>query len=527
MKRVPFLLSLLLVAGVFCAVRGEPAQAPKMGGTLKIATQASPPTLDTHAVTTTATRLVATHFLEPLVTFGENYAVVPMLAESWHISPDGKAYTFKLRQGIKFHNGKEMTADDVVASIERFLQVTARKPAFRNLKSFTVKDKYTVEMVLAAASGTFLDALASPAAELVGMPKEIVTGKAANALKIPDDFIGTGPYQLVDFKPDQFVKLKRFKDYKPLPGERNGLGGAKIAYFDEIQMDFMKEAGARVAAVESGEYGFADAIPGTEYSRLSANPKTKVAVTKPLQVGHVLFNHMNKLSGNLKFRQAVLAAMDMDAIGLAVGSGNRDLTRLNPCLWPRESVWHFESAQASALYNQRNPEKAKTLLAEAGYKGEPVVLLATREYDFMYKIMITLADQLKRVGVNAKVEVLDWPGMRARWGEKESWHISTTSYLTAVLVSPEAWGIFWESGSSAPERAGYSHPEMDKAFKDLSLALTVEQRKVKLKDIQRIMYETLPHIPTVEIFDASLLRSDIQGFKGWYTNRFFGMWSDR
>lgn len=527
MNRVRVFVGLLVVVGVLLATRGEPAQAPKLGGTLKVATQAVPPLLDTQATATTATRLVAIHVLEPLVTFGENYSVVPMLAESWQISPDGKIYTFKLRQGVKFHNGKELTSEDVVASIERFLQVTVRKPAFRILRSFAAKDKYTVELVLSSPSGSFLDALGSPAAELVIMPKEIITGKAANAFKLPDEYIGTGPYQLVAFKPDQFVTLKRFKDYKPLPGERSGLGGAKIAYFDGIHMDFMKETGARVAAVESGEYGFADAIPGTEYSRLSANPKTKVALTTPQFVEHVLFNHMNKLSGNIKFRQAVLAAMDMEAIGLAITSGNKELLRLNPCLWPRESVWHFESAQANELYNQKNPDKARKLLAEAGYNGEQVVLVATREYDSMYKTMLTLADQLKRVGVNAKVDVLDWPGMRARWGEKETWHISTTTYLTPVLVSPEAWGVFWNSEAAAPERGGYSNPEMDKVFKDLSLAPTVEQRKAKLRDLQRIMYETLPHIPTAEIFDVSLLRSDIQGFKGWYTNRFFGLWSDK
>ena len=527
MNRVRVFVGLLVVVGVLFAGSGEPAQAPKMGGTLKVATQAVPPVLDTQATATVATRLVATHILEPLVTFGENYSVVPMLAESWKISPDGKTYTFKLREGVKFHNGKELTSADVVASIERFLQVTIRKPAFKNLKSFTAKDKYTVEMVLTNASGSFLDALGSPAAELVIMPKEIIAGKAANAFKYPDEYIGTGPYQLAAFKPDQFVTLKRFKDYKPLPGERSGLGGGKMAYFDEVHMEFVKETGARVAAVESGEYGFADAIPGTEYTRLSANPKTKTAITMTQRVGHILFNHANKLSGNVKFRHAVLAAMDMDAIGMAASDGVKDLYRLNPSLWPRESVWHYENPQSKELYNQKNPEKAKKLLAEAGYKGEQVVLVVTREYDFMYKMILTLADQLKRVGVNTKVDVLDWPGTRARWGEKDSWHISTTSYVTPVLVSPEAWGVFWDSEATAPERCGYANPEMDKVFKDLSLASTPERRKAKVQEIQRIMYETLPHIPTVELHEVNLLRSDIQGFKGWYSNRFFGLWSDK
>ncbi len=421
-----------------------------------------------------------------------------------------------------------MTSDDVIASIDRFMNVTVRKAAFQLLDSWKAIDPYTVELTLKTASGSFMDAMASPSGEMSIMPKEVVTGKDAGQLKIPDDIIGTGPYKLVDFKADQYVKLTRFADYTPWSGPRSGLGGGKVAYFDDIEMDFVKEVGARVAGLEAGESDFADAIPYTELGRLSEEPDIQSIIVKPSDAAYLLFNHQNKLSGDVNFRQAVLAVLDMDAIGMAITTGQKDLYRLNPCIWPPESTWYFESQQATDLYNQKNVEKAKDLLSKSGYNGETVVLLTNREYDYMYKTIMATADQLqKKLGMNVKVEVMDWPGMRARWEQADSWQISVTGYQSPRLLSPDAWATFWASTSSSPERAGYSNPAMDKAFEDLSKAITLDQRKEKVKEVQKVMYETLPHINTVEFFQVQAARANLVDYKGWYVPRFFGVWRNQ
>ena len=508
------------------------AGAGKPSGKLTLAAQAAPPSLDPQSNAAFATRMVAVHIYEPLVTFAEDFSVVPMLAESWQVSADGTLYTFSLRKGVKFHNGKEMTSDDVVASFDRFMQVTVRKSAFQLMQKWEAKDPYTFVVTLSAPSGAFLNNLASPSGELSIMPKEIVTGKKAGEFKIPDEIVGTGPYQLAEFKADQYIRLKKFDGYQPLAGERNGLGGGKVAYFDEIEMAFVKEVGSRVAGVETGDYGFADAIPYTELDRLTNNPKTKPVIVKPSDGVYLLFNHANKLSGELKFRQAIQAGMDLDAIGMAITSGRQELYRLNPTIWPNESVWYFEDPEAAKVYNEKNIDKAKQLLTEAGYQGEEVVLVTTRDYDYMYKTIVTLADQLK----NATRD--ECQGGRARLAHHVARalkrkrrgvrHISATGYQSPRLLSPDAWSTFWASSSSSPEQGRLQQSGHGQGLRgDWNQAITMEQRKAKVQEMQKVFYETLPHVNVVEFFPVQVLRSDVQGYKPWYIPRFFGVWSDK
>jgi peptide/nickel transport system substrate-binding protein len=508
----------------------RPAGAGKYGGVFKAAHAAAPPTLD--AMTSMAGATVwATHStLETLVAYDEQFKIAPLLAEKWDVSSDGKSYTFYLRKGVKFHNGKEMTAEDVIASTKRFMEVNPRKGQFSLLQSYTAKDKYTVVYTLSAPSGSFLDAMAYPVAQMVVMPKEIIEGKKAGELKVGET-IGTGPYRLTEAKLDQIVRLRRFEDYKPLPGERSGLAGAKIPYFDEIQILTVPEVGARVAGIETGTYDWAEGIPSTEYDRLKANAGVRPYFKVPLDWSiFILFNHANKFAGDVKFRQAVLAALDLDAVSLAIVGGRQEFYRLNPSLWVPEGPWHIaDNPVAKQLYHQKNVDKAKQLLREAGYKGEEIIMVTNRDYDWMYKMILAVADQLKKnVGMNVKVEVLDWPAQRAKWEERTGWHMSTTGYLSQIIFAPDALSSFWHSKSTSSERGFYANPEMDKAFEAAAKGLTFEQRKEAFKRVETLFYQDLPNIKVTEIFGVEAIRSDIKGHTPWYRgSRFWGVWRDR
>jgi peptide/nickel transport system substrate-binding protein len=504
-----------------------PAGAPKYGGVFKAAFSAAPPTLDPMISMAGATCWITQYIFETLIAFGEDYTFTPVLAEKWDVSPDGKTYTFYLRQGIKFHNGKEMTSEDVIASTKRFLEVNPRKAQFTLLQSYEAKDKYTVVFRLSSPSGAFLDAIAYPVAIMAIMPKEIIEGKKSGDLKT-EELIGTGPYQQVEAKLDQFVTLKRFEGYKALPGEPSGLGGARIPYFDEIQLIFVPELGARMAGIETGTYDWVQAIPATEYDLLKAKPNVRPYFTSPIDWSiYILFNHANKFSSDVKFRQAVLAALDLDAVSMAITGGRKEFYRLNPSIWVPEGPWYIaDDPLAKQLYNQKNPEKAKQLLKEAGYGGEEIIMVTNRDYDWMYKMIVAVADQLKKnAGMNVKVEVLDWPGQRAKWEEKTTWHMSTTGYLSQVIFAPDALASFWSSKSTSSERGFYANPDMDKAFDEAANAVTYEQRKEAFKKVQRIFYETLPNIKVTETFAIEAIRSDIKGHKAWYrASRFWSVW---
>lgn len=508
----------------------EVEKDPRFGGVMKAAFSAAAPTLDTMTSMAAATVWVGQYIFETIVAYDQDYKIQPMLAESYEVSPDGKTYTFKFRQGVKFHNGAEMTSADVIASIDRYMQVGPRKGQFSLLESYEALDDYTVAFHLTDPSGSFVAALAYPVGDLVIMPKDVIEGKGAGDLAVPDDIIGTGPYKLKEYKADQLVVLERFDDYQSKPGDKSALAGAKIAYFDEIHQIFVPESAARVAGLLTGDYDFIDGVPETEYLALKDNPDVKPVLNAAPWSYMLLFNHNAFPSSNVKFRQALLTGLDMEAVGMAISSGARDFFKLNPSIFSAEGPWYIsDDPVAQEKYNAKNIELAKQLLAESGYNGEEVVLVTNRDYDYMYKLILAVADQMeKNLGIKVKVEVLDWPGQRARWEELDSWNISTTGYLSQTIFNPDALASFWVSTSASSERGFYNNPAMDEAFTNAAKAITLEERQAAFREIQRLYYEDLPNIKLVEAFRLEALRSEIKGHMSWYRgNLFWGDWREK
>src|SRR5436190_17720445 len=222
---LPLLLLLVLVA--------PNADAQKKGGVLKLGNLGEPPSLDPHWGTQTITEVLASHVFEGLYALDEAYRPIPMLADGMPtVSKDGLTYTIKLRKGVKFHNGKEMTSDDVVASLVRWSKrAVYGKSLFAQVADFKAVDKNTVELKLKEKSAIVMISLAVPNNMGAIYPKEI-------ADKFPPDqrvteWVGTGPFKLAEWKPDQYIRMVRFEDYTRLPGKQSGYGGAQIAYVEE------------------------------------------------------------------------------------------------------------------------------------------------------------------------------------------------------------------------------------------------------------------------------------------------------
>ena len=223
-------VSLLLLSNIVV----NAADKPKFGGVLKVAITANPAYIDPPCAQSGSMREVVHQVFEELVSVDQNFKIVPMLAKDFQVSPDGKIYTFKLRNGVKFHNGKEMTSKDVIASIERAQKVSYDTSGIDQIESMTATDNYTVVITLKKMSSIFLLRLATERLPIAIMPKEVIEGVAARELK-DEQLIGTGPFMLKEWVRDRYIKLDRFKDYSPIPGlPPSGLGGGKTAYLDEF-----------------------------------------------------------------------------------------------------------------------------------------------------------------------------------------------------------------------------------------------------------------------------------------------------
>src|SRR2546422_10158492 len=241
-----------LVAILLSASSGAAAETPKRGGVLRVGNLGEPPALDAHWTTASITETLTNHVYEGLYSLDASNRPTPMLAESHTVSKDGLTYTFKLRQGIKFHNGKEMTSEDVVPSLTRWgKQSIYGKALFAQVADWRSVDKYTVEMKLKEKSAIVLISLAVPNNFGAIYPKEIAE-KFAPEVKATE-YVGTGPFKLAEWKPDQYIRMVRFDDYKSRTEKPNGYGGGKTAEVDEIRFQPVPEVATRGAQGETGE----------------------------------------------------------------------------------------------------------------------------------------------------------------------------------------------------------------------------------------------------------------------------------
>jgi len=304
----------LLVAVALVAVFGTDGAAQKKGGVIRVAVLGDPPTLDSHWTTANFVEVITQHMYEGLYTLDQNYQPIPDLADGMPaVSADGLVYTIKLRQGIKFHNGKEMTSEDVVASLKRWGGYAAQaKALWTSVEDVRPSGKYAVELRLKEKVGIVLIALANANNFGAIYPKEIAE-KYPTPNKVTE-YIGTGPYKFVEWKPDSHIRMVRFDDYKPRPEPANGWGGRKIAYLDEIRWIPMPDVATRVAALESGEVDFADDLQPDAFSRIKENPKLQPLVVRPYGWPIGVFNKKEGLMTNQKLRQAIQMAIDIEPV---------------------------------------------------------------------------------------------------------------------------------------------------------------------------------------------------------------------
>lgn len=490
---------------------------PKKGGVLKVALNAAPPTLDYHMTTAGLTTKVGWHIFETLYTLDKEYKVIPMLAESApQISPDGKTYTIKLRQNVPFHNGQTMNADDVLASIGRWLQIA---PAGRDiqgaLESFTKKDDFTVEFKFKRVYGVLLEALANPYQSPVIMPGAIAKAAGKDPVK---EFIGTGPYKFAEWKQDQYIKVVRFDNYAARSEETSGLGGKKVAYVDEIQFLPVKDESVRGDGVGTGEYHVADIVPADSYERLKGNPDLQLVIEKPFRWVGGVFNTTKAPFNNVKARQAVLAAVDPAEV-MAAAIGPKEFWRLDPAISFLETAYY--NTESKELYNQKNVEKAKQLFKESGYAGEPIVLLTTKDYPYMYKTALVTKANLEAAGAKVDVQVYDWATLISRRGDKSKWDMFFTGFLFAV--EPTAIPFAPAKGTWP---GWYQSEGMQKLVEEFQSKTDFNERKAVAQKMQKLYYEELPVIKYGDAFELVVMHKNVKGYRNMFDVTFWNVWLD-
>ncbi|MGG1658163.1 ABC transporter substrate-binding protein [Brevibacillus sp. NRS-1366] len=486
--------------------------APKEKNELRVALSVSPPSIDLVKTSTTVALQVGWHIFEPLVTLDKDYKPTPMLAKSYQVSEDGKEITFTLREGITFHNGKALGVEDVIASLNRWKELSPNgKTALANA-TITAKDNDKVIIKLDKPSGTLLTSLAFPQQGAVIMPKEVIDSATEEGVK---EYIGTGPFKFVEWKQDQYILLEQFADYKALSEPANGLGGKKEAKVDRIYFHTVPDAATRVAGLQSGEYDFADELPFDNYEQLKADPNLVTVVVKPQKYVGLIFNKKQGLFSNVTARQAVNAALDQEVIMMGI-SGNPDFFRLDHSLMFAEQPWHSDAGKEK--YNQKNPELAKKLFSDAGYNGEPVTIITTKDYDYIYKSSLMVKDQLEKIGVKVNFEIYDWPTMVSKRSDETKWNIFFTGFPT--YTNP-AQTLYLDSRNKWP--GWYNNPEMDALLDELRHTISFEEQKAIFDKIQTLYWEDLPSVKLGDLHGLAAHRNYVKGYHYFMDSPFWNV----
>jgi peptide/nickel transport system substrate-binding protein len=360
-------------------------------------------------------------------------------------------------------------------------------------------------------SGSLIEALARPNNGAAIYPKEVVDRVGEGQLA---EFIGTGPFRFVEHRPDRHIKLARFKDYAARAEPANGYGGRRIAHVDELHFLPVPDVSVRVAGVETGEYHYAQDLKGDLFDRIRAMPGVEPLIVKPYGWPTAVLNTRQGLMTDKRIRQAFLAALDMEPI-MAAGFGHPAFWRLDHAVFFKEQAWY--SGVGADRYNQKNRDRARRLLREAGYAAQPVRWITTKEYDWMYKNALVAKPQLEAAGFAIDLQVLDWATLVQRRNKAELYDVFSTGFTfgtdPALATALQCdWPGWW------------CNPEKEKLIDAMAREVDPKKRKELVDRVQAIFYDDVPRVKFGDYFTFAARRKELRGFQATPWLQFWNCW---
>lgn len=510
MKRLLSLLMamVMLLSVASLAACGKKSKSGEKAGTLNVAMAVNPPTIDPWLSTAAAPRDYNRNIYEGLFELNSNLEPSPQLCESYEVSEDYKVWTFKLREGVKFHNGKEMTSEDVVASLNCWAANNVAAPTvIKEGEQFEAVDTYTVKIELKNPAFTFLNVLTSPCQFAAIMPKECVESRTDTGVT---EYIGTGPLKFVEWVQDSYIKLEKYEDYEGPGYALSGDSGDKSINFDEVYLYIVTDSSIRTAGIQSGEYDIAQTV---SYDDISALKSADADIYKVL-IGNYAVN-FDKVDGPFadeKVRQAAAYAINVENI-MAAAVPDSDYADIYSSFMSMDGMWGTESG--SEFWNQQDIEKAKELLAESSYDGTPIVLLSTTAYPKWQDACLILKDELEEVGFKVDYQVYDWATMLDM--KKDTTQFDACLLWWPIATVPTALKI-----NQAGPDGWVSFPEVTKGFAAINASKSTEEAKKEWADLNAFLLETASSLALGYFSDAYASTNGIKDFKPFIGMSIYG-----
>jgi len=450
---------------------------------------------------------------DTLLSMDAELKIKPQMAESWTVSDDKLTYRFVLRDGLKFHDGQPVTAEDCVASIKRW---GARDAMGQKLMQFTrelaVVDPRTFTLTLKEPFGMVLEALGKPSSSVPFiMPKRIAETPPDKQVS---EFIGSGPFvfKKEQWRPGEKVVYEKFADYKPRSEPASGLAGGKQVFVDRVEWVVLPDAQTAVNALIAGEIDMMQQPPFDMHPLLEGAKGIKLVDLNTLGTHFAFrFNTLHKPFDDPRIRVAALYALSQKD-SLAAGVGNPKYEKvckdLFGCGTPLSTTKGWEDKLNG------DAAKAKALLKEAGYDGTPIVLMHAS--DTAAGVTAPVAKQLlERGGFKVEMVSTDWQTVLARRSRKEppaagGWSAFTTTLATTDILDPV---VSFFTGAAC-EKASIGWPcdeKIEKLRDDFARTIDPAKRKELAEALQVRLSEFPTYAPLGQFNMPVALRANVSG----------------
>ena len=458
------------MVGLLAAVSAGPPAVAKRDPALRVAVAAPPSGWDPHLDLDDASRAHWEHVYESLVQLGPDQALAPAIAESWE-QPDPRTYVFRLRAGVRFQHGRELTADDVVSSLERGKRAGGAAGPLAGLTAVEAVGKLAVRVVLASPDAGFLAALADNRGTAI-VPAEVV----ARHGNLHAAIVGTGPYRVKRFMAGQFTEFERHPRY--------WASASALPRTEEMVLSVVGDEGARLAALRQGAVDVAAVTAAKLADEAAREPALSVLAPPAARRIAIELNHARPPFQSRALRQALSAAVDRDALIRSALLGRGERTSAMP---PAAAPCAATSAQAAALSGQRHDAAlARRLAAEgAGPKGLAFSLVAPRDDGELAAVARLVEAQAAASGIRVTVELLDAAALdrRRRAGDFQA-------MLGATGWMPDPFDYVRALGSTSPDNAGrYHNAEADRLLGEARIASDGPRRLELCRRLQAVLAE--------------------------------------
>ena len=486
--------------------RAAAAGAPTRGGTLTAAQEVDLLTLDPHKNSNFSALQGYDGVYESLTGYDEKTNVVPALAQKWDIANGGKTYTYHLRPNVKFHNGQPMTADDVQYSIGRVLDPKTAAPLrswFDSIKEIKVPDPLTVQMNLDAPYPDLLSAFAALRASAI-MPKGY-----ADQANLTTNAVGTGPFKLVEYVPQEHVSYARNADYwdQPLP------------YLDGMTFKILGEENARLAALHAGQIEYA-ALSAQGAAQLGSAPGIQVLKAPYAWLGVHEINVSKKPLDDARVRRALRMAVDTrEIIAKAIYSGGVPSGPINTGF----ANWALDPK--TLPYLTPDIDGAKKLLAEAGYPngGFAIEIKCSPQYPEIVASSLVVQQALRALNVNVNVVQMEWGALSAaitqavQTGGRDGGEIFATA--NTFRPGPDGYIYPFFNSKGSYNLGGYSNPALDRLMVEARQISNRDQRRSLYTEIQRTLLVDMPYWWWYAKFNTEALSAKFHGYQQSFTGR--------